>query len=702
MIYASQPHEIRSFWSGFVWWDNVWITDAQGQVLKRADFPGITIAKLADLALTPTGDGAFRFRNPFTTDPFRLHGTQRQRLLQWLKLMVINHGFHQADPSSWANTRVYSLNDHPTFNRYEWRVAEGDTTTLRVIGIPIKAKWLPADASSPPPSIVASAGQWGSAVSFSAWEGDDETRTDFQTLHDTTEGLVILAGHPALQHGPTLLPPAPRFRRPQVRTDLTLGLRGGGVEHRWRTKAFDLLTKRLDAAHAHDGDLQSALRTRSPRAIQSQAPGETIHQAIFRYRSTMGCLNLRSNTGERLQCPHSWCPGHSEVLSLTHVVWTCQAATRTWHLVHQQWTRRPPSSAPSSRIRFSLRPEQPALARVIRQALESEIPDRSTTTAASRSVWNLIKAVVPHQLWLHRNAAAFQGQTESVHGIAAKIWATIINQTTAFAAAARSSSEQYDFGGAISAILTGIDTDTAVDRPSGKDVRLYYDGGARGNPGTSGAGSLLLERLPGETQWTIAWWSARYLGETNTNNVAEHTALATGLGEAAHRYHDQNVKVTVVGDSMIATRQLKGQTDTINPKFQRQVARSRAALLQLYDYDFKHTRRAGNKAADWLANLAMDRKSTLFSPTAPLPEYHATMTALDGYVPTDTTHAWTDTTSTSDVASQIRSRIDDHARKRPIHPRKRQRPTTLQPRPPRPRPPPPRPRPPGPTIEAAG
>jgi len=54
---------------------------------------------------------------------------------------------------------------------------------------------------------------------------------------------------------------------------------------------------------------------------------------------------------------------------------------------------------------------------------------------------------------------------------------------------------------------------------------LRFDGGARGNPGPSGSGALVL--LPGGLQ--VVARTRRFLGTYSTNNEAEYDALITGL-----------------------------------------------------------------------------------------------------------------------------------------------------------------------------
>jgi hypothetical protein len=77
----------------------------------------------------------------------------------------------------------------------------------------------------------------------------------------------------------------------------------------------------------------------------------------------------------------------------------------------------------------------------------------------------------------------------------------------------------------------------AKETASGAMVRLYYDGGARGNPGVSGAGYVIIANTTGQ-QWEVVRGEAIYCGKCNTNNVAEHMGVARGLEECARRYDD--------------------------------------------------------------------------------------------------------------------------------------------------------------------
>ena len=82
-----------------------------------------------------------------------------------------------------------------------------------------------------------------------------------------------------------------------------------------------------------------------------------------------------------------------------------------------------------------------------------------------------------------------------------------------------------------------------------KRVKLYTDGGSRGNPGPSASGFVLLDEDD-----KIIEDKGVYLGVT-TNNQAEYTALKLGLEEALRR---QMVVVDVFMDSLLVVNQMKG------------------------------------------------------------------------------------------------------------------------------------------------
>ncbi len=141
--------------------------------------------------------------------------------------------------------------------------------------------------------------------------------------------------------------------------------------------------------------------------------------------------------------------------------------------------------------------------------------------------------------------------------------------------------------------------------PSGarpRRVTVYSDGAARGNPGPAGAG-VRIEDARGKRVSE----AARYLGEA-TNNVAEYRALILGL-ELARELGASEVELRA--DSELVIRQMTGEYRVRNVRLQ-ELHRQAQALEQAFrSVGYVHIRREQNRAADRLANLAIDQEEAL-------------------------------------------------------------------------------------------
>ncbi|EGZ27183.1 hypothetical protein PHYSODRAFT_452388, partial [Phytophthora sojae] len=81
--------------------------------------------------------------------------------------------------------------------------------------------------------------------------------------------------------------------------------------------------------------------------------------------------------------------------------------------------------------------------------------------------------------------------------------------------------------------------------PTSQHTLLYFDGGARGNPGPAGAGTVILQLGGASLQPAVLWLaSVSYVSKT-TNNVAEYRALLNGLRYAVRH---SMVGLHIVGD----------------------------------------------------------------------------------------------------------------------------------------------------------
>jgi ribonuclease HI len=137
-----------------------------------------------------------------------------------------------------------------------------------------------------------------------------------------------------------------------------------------------------------------------------------------------------------------------------------------------------------------------------------------------------------------------------------------------------------------------------------KKIILHTDGGARGNPGPSGAGYVIFDE-----HGTTLKEGATYLGH-NTNNFAEYSAVILGL-EMIEKYFGKvackDLQVIVRMDSELVCRQMNGIYKVKHPNIIPLYQHVRAIMLRSFPHiTFEHVRREHNKHADKLSNDAMD------------------------------------------------------------------------------------------------
>jgi ribonuclease HI len=132
------------------------------------------------------------------------------------------------------------------------------------------------------------------------------------------------------------------------------------------------------------------------------------------------------------------------------------------------------------------------------------------------------------------------------------------------------------------------------------EVVVYFDGGARGNPGPAAIGAVVLD--PSSAPPTRLAAISERIGET-TNNVAEYRALIAGLEAAAET---PARAVTVRGDSKLVIEQVAGRWKVKQAHLRPLHARVRDLLARYESVDLGHVRRELNVDADALVNAALD------------------------------------------------------------------------------------------------
>lgn len=130
-----------------------------------------------------------------------------------------------------------------------------------------------------------------------------------------------------------------------------------------------------------------------------------------------------------------------------------------------------------------------------------------------------------------------------------------------------------------------------------KQIKLYADGGSRGNPGPSASGYVLMNMDD-----SIIFKSGVYLGVT-TNNQAEYQALKYGLQEA-QKLGAREVDVYL--DSLLVINQMKGIFKVKNRDLWPIYEAIKELVTTFKKVRFTHVPRELNKLADAEVNEVLD------------------------------------------------------------------------------------------------
>jgi dinuclear metal center YbgI/SA1388 family protein len=128
-------------------------------------------------------------------------------------------------------------------------------------------------------------------------------------------------------------------------------------------------------------------------------------------------------------------------------------------------------------------------------------------------------------------------------------------------------------------------------------VRLWIDGGSRGNPGPSAIG-VVMKDLSGKVLRTLA----KPIGWA-TNNVAEYRALLAGLSLAREVGARE---VEVVADSELLVKQMRGEYQVKNGGLIPLHQEARRVARDFARFTIRHVPREENCVADALVNQALN------------------------------------------------------------------------------------------------
>ena len=131
------------------------------------------------------------------------------------------------------------------------------------------------------------------------------------------------------------------------------------------------------------------------------------------------------------------------------------------------------------------------------------------------------------------------------------------------------------------------------------EYKLQFDGCSKANPGIAGAGAVIYkfsEEISAKIQ---------FVGNNETNNVAEYTGLIIGLKEAINL----NIKaIRVEGDSMLVIKQMKGEYKVKSANLINLYNEAKLLEKEFEFISFNHIYRENNKRADELSNIAISKE----------------------------------------------------------------------------------------------
>ncbi len=140
-------------------------------------------------------------------------------------------------------------------------------------------------------------------------------------------------------------------------------------------------------------------------------------------------------------------------------------------------------------------------------------------------------------------------------------------------------------------------TKASKTKPTTEKMKLYADGGSRGNPGPAASGYVLLDLSD-----KVVKEGGEFMGNT-TNNQAEYNALKIGLLQALK----MGVKdMDVYMDSLLVINQLKGVYKVRHPDIVPVYLSIKDITKQFSSISFTHVPRELNKLADAEVNKILD------------------------------------------------------------------------------------------------
>ncbi|MCH7640579.1 ribonuclease HI family protein [Patescibacteria group bacterium] len=137
-----------------------------------------------------------------------------------------------------------------------------------------------------------------------------------------------------------------------------------------------------------------------------------------------------------------------------------------------------------------------------------------------------------------------------------------------------------------------------------KGLKIYSDGGARGNPGPSASAFVVIE------EGKVIFKKSKYLGK-NTNNFAEYTGVRMALDWLRKKYKKKGgERITLNVDSQLVVKQLSGEYKVKSKNLKPLILKIKELEKTVgARINYLSVPREKNKLADYLVNEVLDENS---------------------------------------------------------------------------------------------
>ena len=320
------------------------------------------------------------------------------------------------------------------------------------------------------------------------------------------------------------------------------------------------------------------------------------YQTFFWYRASTGRLSFYNPSDPKRIC--QLCPGKQE--STEHLLWDCVLARRVWQQLQQKWTGTRTSKSQLTTIKLNIFQRQPP-AETVRYRYtkpHEEMASPNDILMAWNEAWMILSTSIATSLWTKRNDRVYNQTNQPLSVQAQQIFTQAYHQLEAIA---HFRAKHQDRTSWLWWVVKHI-----KDPPKSAFIttrlRLFFDGGSRGNPGVGGSGWIVLEQRSNNWIPLKAGW--QHHQEPCSNNKAEFIALWSGLKAAHLTSNTSHTSMEVIGDSQFVQKLLLAHYHS--KKFKSTTIAVHHLLAQFCQIAIFHTRRKWNTMADHLANKAMD------------------------------------------------------------------------------------------------